>query len=216
MPKNLSVAEVDAFRARLCGVAERLFAEHGPDGVSIRQLADELGCSAMTPYRYFRDKQDILAAVRAAAFDRFADTMEEAARKPGDAAAKSRAVGEAYVRFALKEPQSYRLMFDVLQPNPERFPELVRASARARRTMSAHVEIMIEEGIFVGDPELIGYAFWAANHGLVMLHLANKLPGKPDFGTLRRATMQLLIQGARAAADTPATDRNPLKHKEKS
>jgi len=67
-----------------------------------------------------------------------------------------------------------------------------------------------------GDPELIGYAFWAANHGLIMLHLANKLPRKPDFQTLRRATMQLLIQGARTAANTPVTDRNRLKHEEKS
>ena len=216
MPRILSTAEVEAFRTRLCGAAERLFAEHGPDGVSIRQLADELGCSAMTPYRYFRDKDDILAAVRAAAFDRFADAMDAAARKPGDAAAKSRAVGEAYVRFALKQTQAYRLMFDVSQPDPDRFPDLVRASTRARRAISAHVEMLIAEGVLVGDPELIGYAFWAANHGLIMLHLANKLPRKPDFQTLRRATMQLLIQGARTAANTPVTDRNRLKHEEKS
>ena len=45
----------------------------------MRALAEDLGCSAMTPYRYFHDKQEILAAVRAAAFDRFADAMEKAA-----------------------------------------------------------------------------------------------------------------------------------------
>jgi AcrR family transcriptional regulator len=218
MPKNLSVAEVESFRTRLCGAAERLFAEHGPDGVSMRQLADELGCSAMTPYRYFRDKQDILAAVRAAVFNRFADAMEKAARTTGDAAAKSRAAGEAYVRFALRDPQAYRLMFDVSQPHPNHFPDLVRATARARRAMRAHVEAMIAEGVLVGDPELIGYAFWAANHGLIMLHLANKLPVKPDFQTIRRATMQLLIQGARDAADTPAARNRakPERQKEKS
>jgi AcrR family transcriptional regulator len=214
MPRNLSLAEVDAFRARLCGAAERLFAEHGIDGVSMRQLADELGCSAMTPYRYFRDKQDILAAVRAAAFDRFADAMEKAARAPGDAAAKTRAVGEAYVRFALRDPQAYRLMFDVSQPDPNRFPELVRASARARRTMTAHIEAMIEEGVLVGDPELLGYAFWAASHGVIMLHLANKLPGKPDFHAIRRETMRLLVHGARAAADPHRP--KPERQKEKS
>lgn len=185
----------------------------------MRQLADELGCSAMTPYRYFRDKQEILATVRAAAFDRFADAMEKASRTPGDAAAKSRAVGEAYVRFALRDRQAYRLMFEVSQPDPERFPELVRANARARRTTIAYLEAMIEEGVLVGDPELLGYAFWAANHGLIMLHLANKLPDKPDFDTIRRATMQLLMAGARAAAAAPATDGDrpkPERHKEKS
>jgi AcrR family transcriptional regulator len=219
MPKNLSSAEVDAFRTRLCDAAERLFAEHGADGVSMRQLADELGCSAMTPYRYFRDKEEILAAVRAAVFDRFADAMEKAARTPGDAAAKSRAVGEAYVRFALRDPQAYRLMFDVSQPDPKRFPELVRAGTRARRTMTAHIAALVEEGLLVGDPELLGYAFWAASHGLIMLHLANKLPGKPDFHAIRRETMRLLVQGARTAPDVPPPDRSrpkPERQKEKS
>jgi AcrR family transcriptional regulator len=204
MPKSLSSAEVEAFRARLCNAAERLFAKHGVAGFSMRQLASELGCSAMTAYRYFRDKQEILAAVRAAAFDRFADAMEKAARTPGSASAKARAAGEAYVRFALRDHQAYRLMFDVSQPNPERFPELVRASARARRTMTAHVEMMIEEGLLAGDPNIIAYAFWAANHGLIMLKLADKLPGKPDFGTIHRETMRLLILGARTTAAGPS------------
>ncbi len=41
----------------------------------MRQLAAELGCSPMTPYRYFKDKDEILAAVRAAAFDRFSEAL---------------------------------------------------------------------------------------------------------------------------------------------
>jgi AcrR family transcriptional regulator len=203
MPKNLSSAEVEAFRGRLCNAAERLFARHGVAGFSMRQLAGELGCSAMTAYRYFRDKQEILAAVRAAAFDRFADAMEKALHAPGGASAKARAVGEAYVRFALRDHQAYRLMFDVSQPDPERFPELVRASARARRTMTAHVEMLIEEGVLAGDPKLIAYAFWSANHGLIMLKLADKLPSKPDFGTIHRETMRLLMLGAHAGAAGP-------------
>ena len=97
MPKNLSAAEVQAFRTRLCAVAERRFVERGADGVSMRQLADELGCSPMTPYRYFKDKEEILAAVRTAAFDRFAAVMEAAAaRSRGDARTMSRVVGGAY------------------------------------------------------------------------------------------------------------------------
>ena len=81
MPKNLSAAEVGAFRTRLCKVAQHRFATQGRDGVSMRQLADALGCSPMTPYRYFRDKDAILAAVRTAAFDRFAEALEAAAVK---------------------------------------------------------------------------------------------------------------------------------------
>ena len=59
--------------------------------------------------------------------------LEEAARKTrGDLRAGGQAMGEAYIRFALGDPDAYRLMFDLSQPHPDRYPELVRASARAR------------------------------------------------------------------------------------
>ena len=205
MPKNLSSAEVDAFRARLCAVAQKRFAKQGVDGVSMRQLADALGCSPMTPYRYFRNKEEILAAVRAAAFDRFASALEEAARKTrGDLRAGGQAMGEAYVRFALGDPDAYRLMFDLSQPHPDRYPELVRASARARHMMSAALEALVKAGIFVGDPQLLGYVFWATMHGLVVLHLAGKLPKKPDFRTIQREAMRLLVAGARSGVVAPS------------
>ena len=43
MPRVLSETDVADFRERLCEAAERLFAERGPDAVTMRQLAAELG-----------------------------------------------------------------------------------------------------------------------------------------------------------------------------
>jgi AcrR family transcriptional regulator len=199
VPRTLSAEEVERFRTRLCAVAQRRFASEGHEAFSMRRLAKALGCSAMTPYRYFRNKDEILAAVRAAAFDRFAEALERARAQAGaDLGAAGQAVGEAYVRFALADPDGYRLMFDVAQPHPDRYPELVRASARARRTMSASIEALVRTGLFHGDPERLGLAFWAAMHGLVMLHLAGKLPAEPGLETIRGELMRLLVTGARA------------------
>ena len=208
MPKNLSAAEVDAFRTRLCAVAQHRFATQGRDGVSMRQLADALGCSPMTPYRYFRNKDEILAAVRTAAFDRFADALEAAvARARGDLRKQGEGVGDAYIRFALREPEAYRLMFDLSQPHQDRYPELVRATARARRMMSASFEKLVEAGIFVGDAQLMGHVFWATMHGLIVLHLAGKLPAKPDFKAIRQEAMRLLVAGARSPVQPPPRRR---------
>lgn len=204
MPKNLSAAEVDAFRTRLCAVAQHRFAAQGRDAVSMRQLADALGCSTMTPYRYFRNKDEILAAVRTAAFDRFGDALEAAmAKARGDLRKQGEAVGEAYIRFALGEPEAYRLMFDLSQPHPDRYPDLVRATTRARHLMSASLEKLVEAGIFAGDAQLMGYVFWATMHGLIVLHLAGKLPAKPDFRAIREEAMRLLVAGARSGAPAP-------------
>ena len=209
MPKNLSPAEVEAFRGRLCKVAQHRFATQGRDGVSMRQLATALGCSPMTPYRYFRNKDDILAAVRAAAFDRFGDALEAAIVKArGDLRAQGEGVGEAYIRFALKEREAYRLMFDLTQPHPDRYPELVRATTRARQLMSASLVKLVEAGVFTCDPVVMGHVFWATMHGLIVLRLAGKLPDKPDFRTIQREAMRLLVAGARSGA-APRRERSP-------
>ena len=127
MPRVLSDTDVADFRDRLCEVAERLFAERGPGAVTMRQLASELGVSPMTPYRYFEDKDDILAAVRSNGFNRFAEALETARASATGARARGSAVGEAYVTFALEHPHSYKLMFDFNQPHVEKYPELVAA-----------------------------------------------------------------------------------------
>jgi AcrR family transcriptional regulator len=169
MPKTLTTEDLEAFRARLCDVAERLFAARGPDGVTMRQMADELGVSSMTPYRYFKDKDDILAAVRTRAFNRFATAMESARAKPRS--------GNAYLDFALANPAAYRLMFDVSQPTYAEYPQLVQAMDRARLTMGGGLRELAASGRFSGDVELAAYVYWSTMHGAVMLELAGLLEG---------------------------------------
>jgi AcrR family transcriptional regulator len=176
MPRVLSDTDVADFRERLCEAAERLFAERGPDAVTMRQLAAELGVSPMTPYRYFEDKDDILAAVRANGFTRFAEALETARESTTGAPARGVAVGKAYVTFALENPHAYKLMFDFNQPHAEKYPELIAAGQRAQKTMTGHVEDAIAEGLMAGDPQEIGLMFWAAIHGVVVLELAGMLP----------------------------------------
>ncbi|MFN3856767.1 MAG: TetR/AcrR family transcriptional regulator [Caulobacter sp.] len=195
MPRALSPAQVEEFRDRLCQAAERLFAEHGPDAVTMRQLAVELGVSPMTPYRYFKDKDDILAAVRASGFSRFARALEDAFHAAPAGVGKAEAVGRAYVRFALEHPDAYRLMFDLSQPNEADYPELVAASNRARAMMVGQTQAMIDAGEIEGDPELIAHMLWAALHGGLVLQLAGKLPASVDPSALRRGVFQALVRG---------------------
>jgi AcrR family transcriptional regulator len=184
MPRTLSTAEVADFREKLCDVAARMFAEHGQDGFTMRELASELGVSPMTPYRYFHDKDEILAAVRARIFLQFAQTLERAYAVPGDAGARAESAGEAYVRFALENPAAYKLMFDMHQPVDGKYPELTQAADRARKTLTRHIPGMIEAGMLEGDPEVIGHVFWVILHGTVTLQLAGKLDPECDMRTI--------------------------------
>jgi AcrR family transcriptional regulator len=185
LPKTLTADEVGQFRDRLCDVAEHLFATHGAEAVTIRQLAAALGVSTMTPYRYFKDKEDILAALRARAFDRHAEALETARATPAkNPIARSNAIGRAYVRFALENPEAYKLMFDVRQPSAADYPDYVRAAARSHATMSAHLRDLAEAGLFDGDPDYVGHLYWAALHGPIMLQLSGMLETPFDAPTL--------------------------------
>jgi AcrR family transcriptional regulator len=183
LPKNLSERDIADFRERLCDAAERLFAEHGTEAVTIRQLAAALGVSPMTPYRYFKDKDAILAAVRARGFDRHAQALERAYHET-PVEGRAAAIGAAYVRFALENPEAYKLMFDIRQANEGDYPDLVRAGERSRRTMTLHLRDLIAAGALQGDPELIGHMFWAALHGPLMLQFSGMLPARYDAATL--------------------------------
>jgi AcrR family transcriptional regulator len=197
VPRVLSANDVSDFRERLCEAAAGLYAAKGPGGVTMRELASALGVSPMTPYRYFHDKDEILAAVRTRAFDRFAEALEKAGAGPGTAPERSHAVGHAYMRFALEEAPSYRLMFDLSQPSEDAYPDLIRAMTRANATMTAHVRSLVDEGYLQGDPELIGHVFWAATHGAVSLQLAGKLDPRIGLDNIVDAAGRALVEGFR-------------------
>ena len=201
MRRTLTDHEIADFRRRLCAAAEKLFVERGVEGVTMRHIAERLECSAMTPYRYFRNKEDIFAEVRAAALDRFSERLEAARRTLGTPARRGRAVGEAYIRFALEEPDAYRLIFDLSQPAEEGHPRLVAAGARAARTMSDYMKDLVADGTMEGDPEMLGTIYWAATHGLVNLYMAGKIDGERELRALHKQMTRTLSRGARRIPD---------------
>lgn len=192
MPKVLSAEDIAAFRERLCDVAEEKFAAHGPDGVTLRELAEAMGVSPMTPYRYFTDKDAILAAVRARAFTRFSEAMEAA--EASASRKKGAFTGSAYVNWALGNPAAYRLMFDTQQPTASHYPDLVDAMARSRGTMTVYWRRIKADGRFKGDIDLAGYMMWSAMHGAVMLDLAGLLPPQMDARKLAARAMLSLAR----------------------
>jgi AcrR family transcriptional regulator len=196
MPRYLTEKDIADFRSELCKVATERFARFGYEGVTMRQLAEALGCSPKTPYRYFKDKADILATVRAQAFAKFADALEAASKGPP--VERGRRSSEAYVTFALKNPHAYRIMFDIDAPIDEKHPELGPQAARAARYITRGAEEMANAGMIDSDPAMFGYAMWAAIHGIVMLHQSGMLAHGPDYKKLVAFLGATMTKGAAA------------------
>jgi AcrR family transcriptional regulator len=180
MPRvALQADDIAAFRRRATEAATRLFAAHGYDAVTMRAVADELGVSAMTPYRYVTGKDELFALVRAAAFRRFAERLEGSGGRVSDPLARLRRLKKAYVQFAVDEADAYRIMFELRQPeDAARSAELDAQSRRAFGCLHDAVRAAVEAGALAGDPLTVAHLLWASTHGLVSLHLAGRLSAR--------------------------------------
>jgi len=195
MPAPLTEDQIAEVRERIVVVAERQAVERGLERVSMHSIAQALGWSATALYRYFQNKDAILAAARTASLNRLSERLEMAMRGPGDIWARSRAVGNAYVDFAFSYPDAYRLIFALSQPDSDAYPELKAAMGRSRRNMTRYVEQMVEEGKIEADPVILGHVFWAALHGLVSLQMAGQLGSDaPAFETLRHEMVRGIVR----------------------
>ncbi len=175
----LQPEEIDAFRERLCEAALRLFAEHGYEGFTLRALGDALDCSAATPYRYFRNKADIFAAVCGRAFDALCDAQAEAHERAHGVWDGIRQQGLAYVAFTRAHPHAYRVMFDVRDVAETRElaqrPVYVEPVRRSWRLLHGAFADASEAGELRGDPKRLAFSYWASIHGVMSLELAGHL-----------------------------------------
>ena len=195
MPKTLTEEEVEGFREKICQAATRQFAQCGFNGVTLRGLADEVGCSRMTPYRYFKNKEEILDAVRTAAYGRLADVTEKATDGLTDPVSRLQAFGQAYLRFAVENPDAYRLMHEFSAPEKSNCPKLLLQLERIQKPLTDCLEVSVDAGIVNKDPQLVIDLFVAGMHGVVSLHLANRLRDGRSFEQLSHEMVDTLFRG---------------------
>jgi len=200
MPRSLRPEDVEAFRADLCGAATRLFAERGFQGVTMRALAGALGVSPMTPYRYFRNKDEIFQAVRSDAFRRFGERIEAAAAGRRCPLERIRETGRAYVRFALDEPHAYRIMFQLDPPAADAQHDPVQQKELERGWQVLHHAMLdaVEAGLLRGDPVTLAHLAWLPLHGLVTLHLSDHLRLQRSLEALAEPVLDHFFHGSRA------------------
>lgn len=199
MAAPLTEDQISDARVRICRIAERQFADRGLEGASLRSIAAEMGWTAASLYRYFANKDALLAATRAAALERFSDRIEAACAAAKDLWDRSRAIGQAYVDFALDEPHAYQLIFAFEQAN-DPSPALAEAQIRSNRTVTDYIRDMVDAGLLEGDPDVLGRVFWISLHGLIALKMAGRIEYPGEFETLRHEIVRLLTRGARPGA----------------
>ncbi len=101
----------DELRRRLLEAASRLFGEFGYDRVSIRSIAQEVGCSQMAMYRHFPDKEALIRHLCAELYQRFTTQLHDKFDYLPDPRARLRQALRNFVLLSVKNPHHYRLTF---------------------------------------------------------------------------------------------------------
>ena len=201
MTRPLTEADKAAFRDRMCDVAEMKFSQQGFQAVTMRDLAAGMGVSSMTPYRYFKDKDEILAAVRIRAFRRLADAMDAAEAKLSTSDWIQ--PGEAYFEWAMANRDADRLMF--IEPPAKHYPELGAAMHRARATMAAVWRRAQAQGRFNGDVEDAAHMCWTATHGVLVLELSGMLRPPVQARSIAMRAIDAIARGLNAPVRAQAS-----------
>lgn len=136
---------------------------------SLRALARRAGVSTAAPYRHFSDREALESALAVQGLRELMSELTTGQQAPTSAAE----VGElavGYVRFALRRPALFRLMFG--QACDDQDDERVRAAG----ALHDYLEFVMARAFPQSDPVALATAGWSLAHGLAFLHLDGKLP----------------------------------------
>lgn len=144
------------------------------DDVSVRSVAADVGITAPSIYLHFADKQELISAVVVDVFDELDRAMVAASQSVPDPLGRLKAMGLAYVRFAIDHPEHYRVA--TMDPCPRPDVDLMLAQ-RCFVHFQEVVAQCVETGVFApGDVTMFTIELWAAAHGIAALLVA-----KPDL-----------------------------------
>ncbi|MCJ8144754.1 TetR/AcrR family transcriptional regulator [Ancylobacter sp. A5.8] len=192
-------------REALMQAALDLIAEKGMAGATFAEAARRAGVSPAAPYRHFRDRDELIAAVAAASFDRFARALQEgwADGKPNVAEAFER-MGRAYLDFARTHPADYIAMFESGIAT-ETHGELQLAGQRAFAVLRDAAEALVAAMPASSRPPalMVALHIWSLSHGVASLFgradgARRKLPMTPE--ELLEAGFLVYLRGLNAPA----------------
>lgn len=151
--------------------ALKLIAEFGPAGFTFAEVTRVVGVSPAAPYRHFRDRDALMAFIAQRGFERFTKALEKAWNEGRpDRLTAFKAVGQAYLAFARKEPAYYAAMFEA-RLSDEHTRALARAGDDAFNVLREAAEVLIDTLPDKKRPPamMVALHVWSMAHGIATL-----------------------------------------------
>ncbi len=178
-------------RGEILEAAQRIFLAEGYQGATIRKIADEVGVSSTALYMHFRDKDEILLEISEEVVGTLLAINSDISARPIDAVSKVRLMLEAYMEFALENPNTYQLVFcgsgGHISADKEK-----QAQALGEACFQKFIEVVEELSaagrLRIGSVDSAAQSLWVACHGLVALLIT-----KPNFQWADTAELRFVL-----------------------
>ncbi|MCP4318927.1 MAG: TetR/AcrR family transcriptional regulator [Hyphomicrobiales bacterium] len=197
MSKALSSEEIDEKRSALIDCALSILETEGLAALTVRRLAEVSGVSRQTPYLYFKDKAELIDAMRIAGLNKMtASATEAAACAPQDNYIEQlRNIGQSYAQFGLKNPAVYKLVFTPIRPDEPPSPEHKKAIEANQTVAESRMNKAAADGLLNLPPDRLNNVFWAALHGLITLRTEKLINDDETFEQIRADIERTLATG---------------------
>lgn len=183
-------------KAALIRTGLQLLDQEGYEGFSLRKVAKACSVSQTAPYRHFKDKEDLIAAITVEALRAFNDALEQAVKlHPDDPKKQLTEMGVAYIKFFVENPEHLRLLFlnnfkDRMQLSYHCDQEEADSKDPFQTfydTLVRYIGAYPEQNI--NRNELLLYS-WGLVHGIAILIANKNIPMDGDYLALSRSIIE--------------------------
>jgi AcrR family transcriptional regulator len=161
-------------RRSLIQAGREVLAERGVDALSLREVARRARVSPAAPYHHFADKAELVSVIVQHGFEDFAGALRSGAdTADGSALQRLTGMGLAYVRFAVANPDLFRLLFRPELRGGTRegaaAAAMERAGSAAYQVFLDGVKAAVQEGSVQGSVDDVALVALSVVHGLSTL-----------------------------------------------
>lgn len=192
--------EGERLREEILTATEQLLLELGDDGaVSVRAVAERVGCTAPSIYMHFDDKTDLLFEVCSRVFRALDEDIAAATSELAGTVERLAAGHRAFIRFGLRYPEHYRILF-MGKPilTADQWADLRLSGVAGFERLTQRCQACIDAGEFaIDDANLAATYLWSAGHGFVSLRISKPGFDWPDETTAIEHLVHANIEGLR-------------------
>lgn len=190
-----------SLRQALIEAALPVLKKKGIVGLSLRELAAELGVSHGAPYRHFKNKTALLEAIAVTGFNALQDICRKAMQDfPDDPRQQLYQAGMDYIFYVARNPEIADLMFRPGLSREESNTELQQAVNSAVGSLAAIIENGKQRKLY-GDHQTMDLVLTSLStvHGLAMFIAGGMLidPASPESSieALGKRVYNILLHG---------------------